>query len=501
MGLNDNPRPVMIRRKQHDLIRLMTAACLGTFALSIGSVCQPDELPPNHARLQTKGLAFQLKHFQVIQGSEDAARQYYRKIVAAQMKLEAETTIETSTIKSLLTYFGYPGINARDLHQLSSESLMALSSDGDILATRFSAPKISDVKDKPVEIPVGGFGWRKLVRLKAKSGSAADGNGLQAVYILQNIFEASVAGDPFDVDKNVSKFNQAIVVRKNGTGPYNDNKHPAYFLTYGRLVKVDPNNTGNPIRIDGQFQDDGALIFSLKATFDEDDRDPETNSQPKEYFIPDSCVQCHGGVRTRVKLNYLDTDHWFDRVTPAYGLNDAKFSQEDFKALGQSFHGVIYDGGKDTTTSKFKGAFRVIQRLNEEIKEQNADVAGPNNFQLAAVTKWLELHATEAGHIPPFQRGFGTSPVWDPQSDSHKKLIYYLNRYCYRCHSSVRYNVFDRAAVRGRASQIEERVLEINGPDIWMPQDRIFPGLDQTQGVGEATGELKEFLDLLQQLQ
>ena len=59
----------------------------------------------------------------------------------------------------------------------------------------------------------------------------------------------------------------------------------------------------------------------------------------------------------------------------------------------------------------------------------------------------------------------------------------------------MRFNVFDRKAVRDRASQMNERVLEISQPDLWMPQDRIFPGLIIQQGVPEATGELKEFLD------
>ena len=68
----------------------------------------------------------------------------------------------------------------------------------------------------------------------------------------------------------------------------------------------------------GNFIEQGNIIFSLSATFDEDDRDPETNSLPQSYFIPDSCVQCHGGSTRRLKLNYLDTDHWLDRVFPDY---------------------------------------------------------------------------------------------------------------------------------------------------------------------------------------
>jgi hypothetical protein len=478
----------------------LAAFCLGTFVVAATSLAA-DELPANHPRRHTKGAAFQLKQFQVATGNKEAAQKYYREVVSTQMKFETPETIENTTIKNLVTYFGHTNINASDLHRLSSDELMALSADGDILATRFFAPKISDVQEKPAQIPEGGFGWRKLVRLKAKAGSLAETNGVEFLYILQNIFEGTATGDPFNVDKNVSKFNQVIATRKIGSGPYTGAKQASYFLTYGRLVKVDSNKV--PIKVNGEFQEDGILIFNLEATFDEDDRDPESNTKPKEYFVPDSCVQCHGGVRNRAKLNYLDTDHWVDRVKPAYGLADPRFAQEDFTALAQAPFGVLYDGGKDTTTSKFKNAFDVIRKLNEDIKTQNTDIGGGNNFQLAAVTKWLELHtpgAADNKHVPPHERGFGLE-IWNSADNSQRTLLYYLNRYCYRCHSSVRFNVFDRKAVRDRADQVNERVIEISQPDLWMPQDRIFPGLIIQQGVPEATGELKEFLDLLQQLQ
>ena len=139
----------------------------------------------------------------------------------------------------MLVYFGYSNINARDLHGLASDALMALSAQGDILATRFFAPKITDVHDKPVEVPELGFGWRKLVRLKAKIGSAADANGMQAVYILQNMAVPNVADDPFAADKIGSNFNQAIMIRKKlASGRFTDDQRSAYFLTYGRLVKL-----------------------------------------------------------------------------------------------------------------------------------------------------------------------------------------------------------------------------------------------------------------------
>lgn len=473
---------------------------VGILASTIWGIAHAaDELIQKNRRHKTKGAAFQLKKFRVVGGTEQAAKIYYREKVSKHLAFLKPETIEASSIKDLLEYFGYPKLTAVDLHQLSSDKLMAKSEKGDILGTRFFAPKISEVSEKPVSLSVGGFGWRKLVRLKAKKDSPAEKNGMEMLYFLQNVFETTGTGDPFDPDKTVSNFNQAIVTRK-GPGPFTEEKHPLYFLTYGPLVKL--NALGQPDKVKGNFQDDGDLILSLRATFDEGDRDPETNLGPNDYYVPDSCIQCHGGSKLKTKVNYLDSDHWFDRVTPDYGLTDAKFKVEDFTALDKLTHGILYDGGKDRTTNQFKDSFGIVRSLNEEIKQQNTTVGGTNNFQLGAVTKWLDLHAGKEGskHVPPPERGFGTQ-VWDKNDEKHKKILYYLNRYCYRCHSSVKYNVFDKQAVVNRIGDIEDRLLDISSPDRWMPQDRIFPGLTVHEGVATPTGDLKEFLDLLKSLQ
>ena len=38
----------------------------------------------------------------------------------------------------------------------------------------------------------------------------ADANGMELLYFLQNVFEESPTANPFDADRNVSLFNQAI---------------------------------------------------------------------------------------------------------------------------------------------------------------------------------------------------------------------------------------------------------------------------------------------------
>ena len=495
-------------------IRLGFAAAIGLGGLLAGlvEIRAADPLQPDHARRTVTGSAFVHGHLQIATGNEAEARAYYRTVVAPQMNFENPETIEATTIKNLLTYFGYSNVNARDLHGLSSDALMALGSGTDIVATFFFAPKISKVSTPAPAIP-DAFGWRKLVRFKAKPGSGADTNGMDSLHFLQNIFEKSAAATPAP-DKNVSLFNQAIVIRKSGSGPYSAAKRALYFFAYDPLVKCDNGSGGAkdcegsdvPLRIDGQFQDSGTLGFKLKATFDA--RDPETEAPGQDFFyVPRSCQDCHGKSISNGKLNFLDTDHWFDRVKPDYGLADARFSQEDFTALTQA---ILPDGGADTTTPQFKKAFDVLRLLNTEIKAQNQDAAtvsdinAPANFQIRAVSKWLELHdpgrPDATRHVPPYQRGFGISP-WDPASNQDRTLVYYLNRYCYRCHSSIRYSVFERSAVLNIRGDIMDRVVELNDLKIWMPQDRIFPGLEQTNGVAAPTGDLKQFLDLLQALQ
>ncbi len=484
------------KRRIQAFIAASLLIILGAFT-GLGFNQATNQLPPEHLRRKAEGFAFQLRRFQVDIGSDDAAKTYYKAKVSPQMQLLLPDTIVTSTIKDLLEYFGYSTVTAKDMHRLSSDDLMKLSAEGDILATRFFAPKISQVSTPPAATPASGFGWRKLIRFKAKAGSKAVDNNMETFIFLQNIFEKTADGNPFDADKNVSIFNQVIVVRKDA-GPFTDNKLPLYFITYGPLVKV--SSSGVPIKdASGNFQDDGLISTSLKATFD--GRDPESGVPVKEYFVPDSCAQCHGGNIRRAKANYLDTDHWLDRVTPKYGLSDPKYSQEDFTALASSSFQVLYDGEKDQTTEKSKKAFDVIYQLNDEIRIQNARLGTAGNFQLNAVTRWLDLHKPDKfgrNHVPPYERGFGNQ-LWDPSKDDHRKTLYYLNRYCYRCHSSVRYNVFDREAVLGRVASIRTRLLNIDDPGSWMPQDRIFPGLtiNPNTGEGQETGDLKEFLDLL----
>ncbi len=74
-------------------------------------------------------------------------------------------------------------------------------------------------------------------------------------------------------------------------------------------------------------------------------------------------------------------------------------------------------------------------------------------------------------HVEPLERRFDVTPVWAAGASPDKDLLPMLNRYCYRCHSSVAYHVFDRAAVKARQGSIIGRVQSTNDR-VRMPQDR-----------------------------
>jgi len=479
-------------------IRATLSKMLGlALALSVGwSTWAAVPLPPDHPRRTLPGAAFG-KLAQVERGSEQAAKDYYQGVVSRDLKFLTSETILGSDVRQLLDYFGFTAITAAELHRSNSAQLMQRGDAGDILATSFFAPKITSVAEPPREVPESGFGWRKLIRFRAKPGSPAATNGLESVWFLQNLFEKTIAADPFDSGRNVSRFNQAMLIRSPDGGAGLPNS--AYFLTYGTLVDLD--ESGLPKKdASGNFVSAGKLTTSLKASFD--GRDPEANRLAEEYFVPEACIECHGRSARRVKLNFLDTDHWFDRVSPNYGLEEPSYRREDFTALAGSSFGVLYDGGKDPAAPVFGQAFDVIRKLNAEIRNQNAAAGGTvNNFQLQAVDKWLELHRADQfglAHVTPYRRGFGDHP-WSPERSTHRQLLYYLNRYCYRCHSSVKYNVFDRRFVREHAFDLASRVQvrDASQVDVWMPQDRVFPGLE----ASEISGDLKVFVNLLNELE
>jgi hypothetical protein len=353
-----------------------------------------------------------------------------------------ESLSELQKIEMALRFLGYEDLTPEkfedNLENVSSSELMRRYPN-DLLASAFFAPKITDVSQSVAGINVG---WRKIVYLKARPESKASLKGIEYAFLLFNKFQGPQHNqDPFEPrsDKsNESQTTQMMFLRAQGAKL----QHRAYFLVYGPLSKG------------------GKLKAALDASFDA--RAPGFEAiQP--YYVPHSCGQCHGALRSgthyernRVQLNFLDTDHWFDRVQPG----------DDFAFLAQTDFGVLYDAGKERQTEKFKEAFDVIRRMNVEIRKQNESLGDENSLQLRASRKWLELHEKESDHKPVFQRVLGSS-AWRADTTPDAQLLPLLNRFCYRCHSSVKFSLFDRSRVVELKNAARSYVSEA-----YMPQDR-----------------------------
>jgi hypothetical protein len=448
--------------RRHQLVACLVWCSVVLAGISISFVgCRKQQSPTIGSQPQTsnqiskRSEELEMQTFTVEPGEENDAFVYYKAIFDElglnPHGLENKALVDSQNLSRALEFLGYGGLKPEDLEDIPSTELMKRFPD-DLLSSAFFAPKITDVSVTPINV-----GWRKVVRLKAK-GEAAK-KGIAAGFLLFNKFQGKGKFDdnPFRprtaTDKGSESQNtQLILIRADGSAL----ARPIYFLVFGPI------------------SGEGKLITFLTASFDA--RAPDIVKDSK-YFVPKACAECHGGLRQldkepdydRLKLNFLDTDHWFDR------LND------DFAFLKDYPFGVIFDGDKDETTPKFQAAFDVLRRLNGEIKAQNEKVEptpSPTpvepSFQLRAVTKWLELHATDSHHQDAFARALPSTggDSWKADKAPDKELLPLLNQYCYRCHSSLRFNIFDRPQVVREQRKILNFMNRPVNDALSMPQDR-----------------------------
>jgi hypothetical protein len=443
-------------------------------------------------------------------GTEQEARDYYERISTV-----LQFPFQASTLDSLLAYMGYTtsnganppsyaGLIAKDLESIPSFPLMprddgefaALKArvtdpnafdsqldladfQGDrVLVSRFFAPKIATYYYSPPQDPFPPIhrddivpGWRKLVRLTARPGSEADRvRKIAYMYLLFNVKKEDADTDPFvdetRADKvNVSQNNQVILVpRDQSTGD------SAYFAVYNSL------NLGY------------RLINFLAADFD---LPGHVGTEVSKYYVPRACAECHGhsaaggrligqpvdaqgqptdnfktGIYRFAKPNYLDTDQWYD------------WMEFDFRGVTTSLNDVVFDGGKSHGSAEYLRAMDVIRKLNRIIRDQTfaaEQVPGTKSYQTLAAEKWLSLHETDLQRAPYSRRSIGTES-WNSGSKNEMRLLRLLNNHCFRCHSSLRYNVFDRDAVRLRKGDMEIYLtLKLgNLPGFYMPQGRVL---------------------------
>lgn len=400
------------------------------------------------SRQSAAAKAKSLPIIKVEPGDPTEATEYYKQIRPNLVGFPKPTLAESS-IDDMLIYYGFPALPPASLESLPPAVIMdfaqlrkAISTPefdaayrdhplqaGEILVTRFFAPKIINVRDKQVDgVPVGGFGWRKVLRFRSRAGSLARTAGLDSFYLLFNFTSGKETAFPEKI--HAAQIQTMLVPAYPTAGKHRD----AYFLVYESLGSGTPGKVG----------------FYLIATFDLAGIAPED-----KYYVPRACGQCHGTEvddQKRAKVNYLDTDHWIDRTD----------KDNDFPKVPAA--NVLVDGTPSYAT---------YRQLNDEIERQNDAVikqSGGANFALLATRKWLALHKEgQPGadqHVPPLRRGFGTNP-WKEGASPDSELLPLLNQYCFRCHSSVRYHVFDRQTVLTKKSSIIARVKSGN-----MPQDR-----------------------------
>jgi hypothetical protein len=420
----------------------------------VGCQQQPNEnSQPQSSTAPPQEMSKELEQQLMVEpGNEPDAFIYYREtfdeLGLNPRGLSGQPLVDSQNLSLSLEFLGYKGLKPGDVEDLPSDDLMKRFPEN-VLASAFFAPKITDVSQTPLNI-----GWRKVVRFKAQAGSDAEKKGIASGFLLFNKFQGKdkYSTDPLKPrpDKtNESKTTQLILTRADSSTLM----RPVYFLVYG------PISQG------------GKLITFLTASFDA--RDPSIVPEGK-YYVPQACAECHGGKIIdpnqdwkKIKVNYLDTDHWFDR------LND------DFAVLKNAPFGVLYDGGKDETTPKFEAAFNVLRRLNNEIKTQNERVEptpGDPSFQLRAVRKWVELHQTNSRHQDYFARALPSTAgePWKADGVPDGELLPLMNQYCFRCHSSLKFNIFDRPAVKSRKSRIVSFLDKPVTQKFHMPQDRVL---------------------------
>lgn len=382
-------------------------------------------------RLEPVDRGFQIL---VKPGNPGEAKKYYEK-VGEKLAGFPLKDLQKSRMQDMLQYFGYPSSLSPDvLEKLAPAELEKLYPD-DLVAVRFFAPKIVDVsgEEKPAKL-----GWRKIIRLKARDGGpgaqGAQKDGLSFLYVLFNFATDRKAEPPaFPPPGTRAGQIQAMLVP---SYPHQGKHFDAYFLVYNRLDGKCPDGACTPAGVGDH----------LTASFDLGGTPPPE----KKYYVPRACAQCHGatGFEKKVKVNYLDTDHWFDRVQPG----------DDFSDVPKG--NVLPDGA---------ASFQSFHTMNKEILEQNKQVDS-NGFAVLAVSKWLDLHPARLNPAPLFKRALKrpeTDTVWDAGNEVDSKLLPLLNRNCFRCHSSVSYHVFEKKAVLDQKDYMATLLKSKK-----MPQDR-----------------------------
>src|ERR1700687_380538 len=152
-------------------------------------------------------------HFQILISTGNAAEAArYAQHIKDDLGIELDANLDF-----VIKFCGYEGLTGREIEITPSDQLMARF-PGDVISSRFFAPKIIDVSNAGGPSTSKPLGWRKVVRLSAKTSSLAAAKGISAMFLLFNVFQerANVASDPFapcSTDPTLcSKNNQVMLI-------------------------------------------------------------------------------------------------------------------------------------------------------------------------------------------------------------------------------------------------------------------------------------------------
>jgi hypothetical protein len=389
-------------------------------------------------------------------GSKAEAEAYYKKL-STTLNFSTPAEIANTTLTDVAAYMGYPELTAARLEFEHPASLMWLgAAKGDVLVTRFFEPKIMNVKYKEGD-PNFKIGWRKLVRLRSQPDSPASKNSIAAAVILFNWFNAPGVkpfgpGD-YSLNNQVMLLSSLDKVRPlGGKEDKTRNRDTFYWMDY---KSEDPKSTD--VHSD---TGPGKLGYALNASFE---ADTLPGHGTKDYFIPHACIACHGNNVQRPFLNFLDTDHAFDRLN------------NDFTQFRDSKVPVLYDAGtNDTSHWKFREAFDLIRQFNKEADDY-ALAAQPKHDETISSKKWVDLHDNNYEALPLLKRVIGTGEQWSDKSETDLKTLDVLNQYCYRCHGTVKFSVFNKQSVWDRRANFLQRIDPKADAGFRMPPDRELP--------------------------
>ncbi len=343
------------------------------------------------------GIALNRAWADVSPGTAESAKEYFRSLPDA-IGFSTPEKIFDTTLDDVATYLGYDGLTGADMQDLPSDVLMnpdqLLAPDAlknrdrliaalrggklgpdDILVSRFFAPKIVNIHDAPATRKLG---WRKMVRLKARPGSPADAKHIALGIVLFNIF-TDPGVKPFQKGQELVN-TQVILSVETSHAPLASDEDEKIVTLY--WLDYDKISNGNK------------LALALPASFDANELPPSKDGI-QEYFVPDGCVACHGANLKRSMLNYLDTDHWFDRL------------DNDFQDLEKSGLAILFDAGtNDPSSPAYQRAFDVIRRFNKEADEQ-AENAQPSTTKCSPrANGW-----TASEHFPPIGAAIRPHPA------------------------------------------------------------------------------------------